>query len=406
MESSIDITRNESEDQKELDQLDEKKNKIPSVKNESELKSFRSSNWRWLALMFASFISFGSYYWYDYPNALSDTLKQQVTHEVGAESGSRYIQLYSAYSYPNIVIPLIGGVLIDQIGVYPCMVLFSILTITGQGVFTIAGYMGTSDQSNDNPFIMSVIGRIIYGMGGECLWIWQSTIISKWFAGKELSFALGTILSISWFGNTITNYIAPPAAANVSLGFSLMIGFFTWIGSLIFTIFFIIFDKYADRVNSRRGIQQRQLTSERFECKDLNRFDTSYWIILWNWLFAYSGLLFYNISNDYFVVRYGFTQIEAGRLGSDAYLICLFLAPLFGVLSDRIGHRVSFTFLSTFFLTIWQFLFIWIPSSTEDDKSYWGLLPITLMGVTSSIYASVVYPMIPLVVILNIDLFC
>ena len=365
---------------------------------ESRETSFRSTNWRWLALMFASFISFGSYYWYDYPNALSDALKNKITHEAEAESGSRYIQLYSAYSYPNIIIPLIGGVLIDQIGVYPWMILFSILTIIGQGIFTVAGYMGTDDLKDDKPFVVSFIGRTIYGMGGECLWIWQSTLISKWFAGKELSFALGTILSISWFGNTITNYIAPPVAAHVSLGFSLMIGLFTCVGSLIFAIFFILFDRYADRVDSRRGIQQRQLLSERFQCKDLNRFDTSYWLILSNWIFAYSGLLFYNISNDFFVVRYGFTQIEAGRLGSDAYLVWVFLAPVFGVLSDRIGLRVTFAFLSTVFLSLWQFMFIWIPASAEEDKSYWGLLPITLMGVTSSIYASVVYPMIPMVV--------
>ena len=43
-------------------------------------KSLRASSFRWIALFLASFISFGSYFCYDYPNALSDLIKLKMTN--------------------------------------------------------------------------------------------------------------------------------------------------------------------------------------------------------------------------------------------------------------------------------------------------------------------------------------
>lgn len=34
-----------------------------------------------------------------------------------------------------------------------------------------------------------ILGRFIFGLGGESLGIASSIIINKWFVGKELSFA-------------------------------------------------------------------------------------------------------------------------------------------------------------------------------------------------------------------------
>ena len=115
-------------------------------------------------------------------------------------------------------------------------------------------------------------------------------------------------------------------------------------------------------------------------------------------MFTYSGLIFNNISNDFFVTRYGFTQEEAVRIGSNAFVICSFLAPIFGIISDKLGHKASFTLVSTICLTLCHVLFVLIPSSTPDDKTYLGIIPIAMIGITSSIYAAVIFPMIPLVV--------
>jgi MFS family permease len=38
-----------------------------------------------------------------------------------------------------------------------------------------------------------IIGRVVYGIGGENMSVVQSAIVSKWFAGKEMAFALGYV---------------------------------------------------------------------------------------------------------------------------------------------------------------------------------------------------------------------
>ena len=137
--------------------------------------SFRKTNWRWFALVLACFMLLGSYFCYDNPNALSKKLKEKVTHDGSNEI--KYNQLYSIYSYPNIILPLFGGVLIDKIGLNFATILFSILLVIGQAVFAVSGYMGTPDKSNNFPFIVALIGRFIFGLGGESLNV--SMILTK-----------------------------------------------------------------------------------------------------------------------------------------------------------------------------------------------------------------------------------
>ena len=48
-----------------------------------------------------------------------------------------------------------------------------------------------------------MLGRFIFGLGGECMTVAQSAIVSSWFAGKELSFAFGLNLSVARIGSSI-----------------------------------------------------------------------------------------------------------------------------------------------------------------------------------------------------------
>ena len=109
-------------------------------------------------------------------------------------------------------------------------------------------------------------------------------------------------------------------------------------------------------------------------------------------------LCFNNISNGFFEARYGFTQIEAARITSTVYFIGVFLVPIFGIITDKIGHKVTYLITATTTLAVCHFLFMIIPSSTPDNVSYKGLIPIILMGLGYSLYVSAIWPMIPVVV--------
>ena len=83
-----------------------------------KVSSFRSSNWRWFTLTIISWVTIGIFFNYDMPNALSDLIREKITHEVDSDNQVKYNQLYSAYSYPNIIMPIIWGVIVDKVGLY------------------------------------------------------------------------------------------------------------------------------------------------------------------------------------------------------------------------------------------------------------------------------------------------
>ena len=62
-------------------------------------------------LIMASVFVMGSYFSYDNPAAIEKTLEKDLNL-----TQTQYSLLYSTYAYPNIILPLAGGFLLDHIG--------------------------------------------------------------------------------------------------------------------------------------------------------------------------------------------------------------------------------------------------------------------------------------------------
>ena len=152
----------------------------------------------------------------------------------------------------------------------------------------------------------------------------------------------------------------------------------------MFGLLLILLDKYADNIDLENGIIAKKF-NQRFKFSHIKEFTTPYWIFIAIWIFSNWALLFNIVSNDFLSVRYGFGQIEAGYLLSKVYFIWIFIGPIFGYISDKIGYRVTFSLISTTTVAVWCFMFILIPSSSSTNKSYYGLLPLFFMKVSSSI---------------------
>jgi len=99
----------------------------------------------------------------------------------------------------------------------------------------------------------------------------------------------------------------------------------------VFLIILLCFDAYVDKVDRRTELTKVGEDSK-FRCQDVREFSGTFWLIIINSVVTYSGLMFYNVSNDFFMIRYGFTQVEAARLCSNTYLISIFIAPVFGLI--------------------------------------------------------------------------
>src|SRR5665647_1795793 len=98
----------------------------------SVLKPQPSTLLRWTALLLISLAMMGNYYIYDSISPLADLLKEQLGF-----SDSNIGLLNAIYSFPNIIMVLIGGVIIDKIGTRKSVVIFTILIMIGAFVTAI-----------------------------------------------------------------------------------------------------------------------------------------------------------------------------------------------------------------------------------------------------------------------------
>lgn len=149
-------------------------------------------------LLLSSFILFSFSYIYDLPATLNENINYGTTHKA-----CRLALLYSVYAFPNIIIPLlfrwtssIDLPLISKILVF--------LVFLGQVTYSIGVY-------KINYKIM-VLGRFVYGLGGESFSIIINRLISKEFKSNNLSFTLGVFSSIAKLGS-ILNFLSSPLIA-------------------------------------------------------------------------------------------------------------------------------------------------------------------------------------------------
>lgn len=114
-----------------------------------------------------------------------------------------------------------------------------------------------------------------------------------------------------------------------------------------------------------------------------------------NYMFMYMGIWGFNvISNQYFCIRYGFDEKEAGKIVGNIFLAAAFISPLWGYMIHRNGNKITFWIISSLLLILSQVLFMVIPSSESTHKSYYGLFPIWLLGLSYGVYIAAFASMI------------
>lgn len=122
-----------------------------------------------------------------------------------------------------------------------------------------------------------MVGRFIFGLGGESMTVAQSAIVSSWFAGKELSFAFGINLSVARIGSSINGPVETSLANNVSVGFALLVGFFICCFSLVMGFLLVGIDIWAAK---KDNIKIEISEDEKFKFSDLKKFNgLPFWLV-------------------------------------------------------------------------------------------------------------------------------
>jgi MFS family permease len=159
----------------------------------------------------------GDFYCYDNPAALYKQLKSKFSSTMTPSQYETNFQLlYTAYALPNVILPFFGGYLVDRFGTRSTLLVFSAILAVAQCVFAL----GCSIDS----FTVMLLGRVLFGLGGECLTVAQNVILTEWYKGRELAFSFGISLSFCRGGSVLNNNLSPYLADKVNLEFSLWFG--------------------------------------------------------------------------------------------------------------------------------------------------------------------------------------
>src|SRR6201993_2746198 len=118
--------------------------------------------YRWLVLIFVSLAMFGNYYFYDALSPVADLLVKQLRF-----TDSDIGLLQGIYSFPNIFTVVIGGIIIDRIGLRRATLIFGVLCFVGSIINVLTGKL----------WVMA-LGRLIFGMGAESLIVAVTTALA------------------------------------------------------------------------------------------------------------------------------------------------------------------------------------------------------------------------------------
>jgi MFS family permease len=327
--------------------------------------------YRWLVLIFVSLAMFGSYYAYDALSPLADVLKQQLGF---SDLDIGFLQ--AIYSFPNIFTVVIGGFLIDRLGLRKSLMIFAVLCLIGPAITVISGHL---------PLMAA--GRLIFGMGAESLNVAVTTALARWFRGKELSFAFGLNLTASRLG-TFAALNSPTwarwAYASWRTPFVIALAF-----SALCVVGAIIY--WAMEVWAEKNYSLGKVSTDKVVFSDLWKFGVSYWLIVALCIVFYSAIFpFQTFAVKFFMEVHGTSRGFGGFLSSMLTLFAMIATPLFGLLADRVGKRALFMMFGSLLL-----IPVYLMMAYTRINLY---IPMAMMGVAFSLIPAVMWPSVAYIV--------
>ncbi len=354
---------------------------------------------RWGVLLFISLAMFGNYYIYDSISPLADLLKTQLNF-----SDSNIGLLNAIYSLPNILMVLVGGIIIDRIGTRKSVFIFTILIMLGSVVTAVYG----------NIYTMAA-GRLLFGLGAESMIVAITTIIARWFKGKELSFAFGLNLTVARFGSFMA-LNSPSWARSYYENWQgpLWLTVICGISAVVFIVIYYVMDASA----SKRFTLPPEGSQDEIKIKEIFNYDKSFWFISALCVTFYSAMFpFQTFAIKFFQEAHGTTREVGGNLSSILTLAAMVFTPLFGLLSDKIGKRSLLMMLGSVLIMPVYLIMAYkmdlaaplgLTGGIHLNISFFGIedsvipyyliFPMAIMGIAFSLIPAVMWPSVSLIV--------
>jgi MFS family permease len=337
-----------------------------------ETKSEPTKFYRWIVLIFVSMAMFGNYYIYDSISPLADLLSKQLKFS-DADIGL----LNGIYSLPNIFMVLIGGMIIDRLGTRKSTLIFAVLCLVGAAFTAFEG-----------DLTIMATGRLIFGLGAESMIVAITTILARWFKGKELSFAFGINLTIARLGS-FAALNSPTWAKELysNWQYPLLIALVAGIISVLSVIIYIGLDRKAEKKYTMGRIGD----TDKVVFSDIFKFNRSFWYITLLCVTFYSAVFpFQTFAVKFFIEVHGVSREFGGFLSSLLTFAAMIFTPLFGLLADKIGKRALLMMLGSLLLIPVYLILVYTKINL--------IIPMAIMGISFSLVPAVMWPSVAYII--------
>ena len=288
-------------------------------------------------LVLLCYMKLATFFCIEIPSGLQGTIIR-----VFKITAKEYNLLFSAYTWPDIVMSIVGGIVIDRvIGVRAGYLIATVVAIVGKATVTMGAFV--------DSFYVIVAGRFIMGCGVGSMKSVGAVFLSLWFKDKEIAFAMSISLSCARFGAAsgllvpqfiydnldITQYFGIHGN-HYQVGFTFFFGFICLFSSLFVCLFIVLLDTKGAKALGRAPFMKR-----RFQAKDLKDFSLKFWISVVSVALFYAVLYVFVANGQlFFTSRFGLSINEANIANFLVFSAPVFITPIIGFLVDVLGFNV------------------------------------------------------------------
>lgn len=358
---------------------------------------------RWFLLVLVSVTIGANYYAYD---ALS-SIKKILQNELGISS-TDYGLIVAMYAFPNtfLAMAVIGGIVLDRLGIRKTGFLFTLLCALGV-LLTAYGASDTFRQGGPGFALMGaflvryspavkvmVLGRLLFGLGAETSIVVTNKVIAKWFKEQELAFAFAVNLSAARVG-TAAALILSPILVETAFGWTLA----TWVAAMVMTVgflFFVVYNLYDRRFSPKRPAGSLLDADEVFRMSDITALlrNPSFLMVVALCVTFYAAIFpFQAFCPDFLHHKFGLSLKLSGTLTSVIIFGTIVFNPVFGYFIDRFGKRATLMLYGSAML-----LFCHVALALSPAQSWIAVALMFLLGIAFSLVPSSMWPSVALLV--------
>jgi len=278
---------------------------------------------KWIVL-FASLLAFITY---TFSLQVIPPLMTSIVNEYGVSNAEAGL-LMSFVLIPGIILSIPISAAMDKYG-FNTMGGVALICVVASAIMTATA----------TSFASLLLARLILGIGGALILIVTPAIIPQWFRREELGKAMG----LYTIGMPLGTIVAFPTAGTLAVTYGWRSAFYVSLAiGVAATIVYILVVR--DGPMSSRGGGFSGLASFR---------NAELWKIGLVWLLFNGAILSFNTWAPTLMTNYqGFSAVEASFYASLLSWISLFMVPVFGIVSDRLGKRKMFVIVGSILLCL------------------------------------------------------